>query len=426
MIYPLHTKVPGRARYRVAGLYGSEPFKKLLESRLSQEKAFTTVSASVVTGNLLVCFNSGNDHRTIRALIEVVLREGQGGNAPTGRKPNGRTTRVCRSGTGKRARIVRKIRSTVKDLFTATQEQETKDWHLLEGEAVLAITRTERGQGLSREAAVERTRRYGPNLLPESASRSRWSMFADQFKSLPVMLLSGAAVLSVFTGGILDAVVIMGVVVSNSLIGYWTESRAERTIQALKGLVRPVAEVLRDGCVVEIPSEDVVPGDLLVMKPGTYVCADSRVLEASHLSIDESALTGESMPVFKSPTVLRGENTLLADRGNMLFMGTLVTGGEGVAVVVATGRFTEMGRLQLLLGETTRPETPIERQLRGVGDQLVLMCMAVSGAFFGIGLLRGYGILEMMRLAVSLAASAVPEGLPAAATINFSLGIQNM
>ncbi|MBL0712370.1 MAG: cation-transporting P-type ATPase, partial [Desulfosarcina sp.] len=267
---------------------------------------------------------------------------------------------------------------------------------------------------------------YGLNTLPEAKPRSGWEIFTGQFISLPTALLGAAAGVSLLTGGLADAVIIMGVVVANAGIGYVTESEAEKTIQSLKRAVHPSAEVVRDGQVRRIPVEDVVIGDLLVLKPGTYVAADSRIIQETRLSIDESALTGESMPVFKKARPLRLENMPIADRVNMVFRGTLVTGGEGLAVVVATGGYTEIGRLQILLDTTLRPETPMERQLRVMGNQLVIGSGAICGIVFLLGFLRGYGFFQMLRMGISLAAAAVPEGLPAAATINFALGIRKM
>ncbi len=218
----------------------------------------------------------------------------------------------------------------------------------------------------------------------------------------------------------------MGVVVANAAIAFKTESDAETTIQSLKKLVRPVAHVKRAGQLAEIAVEDVVPGDILVLKPGTYVAADSRLLYAERLSVDESALTGESLPALKTSSPLVGENIPLGDRSNMIYRGTLVTGGQGLAVVVATGRFTELGKLQILVEEATTPQTPLERQLGQVGDTLVLLGCGICGLVFGIGLLRGVALLQMAQTAISLAAAAVPEGLPTVATTTLALGVKNL
>jgi len=292
--------------------------------------------------------------------------------------------------------------------------------------AVVSELKSDPRLGLTAAVYEDRLRAEGPNALPQTDARSKLDILLDQFNSLPVYLLGAAAGISLFTGGILDAVVIMGVVAANAVVGYVTESEAEKTIDSLQKLVQPRAEVLRDGTPHIVPVESVVRGDILILKPGTYVAADARIISASRLSIDESMLTGESMPAGKTVEPLQGDTIPLADRKNMAYMGTLVTGGQGIAIVTATGRFTEIGCLQTLLDETVSPKTPIERQLEQLGDQLVLLCGAICGVVFMLGFFRGYGFVQMLRMSISLAAAAVPEGLPAAATINFALGITNM
>ena len=430
MIYPVHTRVSGRARFRVDGLYRSEPLKRSLETRLSRYPFIKKVSASIITGNILIVFDPQKDHDAITLLIRSVLPESPGihtsdvgDSAYAFDKTKALSDESLHPGQG---RHLPAIKEKIKDLFAGFAEQKKEDWHLLHADEVLGLLSSSQDHGLSMERVQEFLKRFGPNSLPESKPRSKWQIFVDQFISLPVALLGAAAGLSVLTGGIFDAIVIMGVVVANGAIGYATESEADKTIQSLKRMVNPTAEVIRGGIIVEIEGEEVVPGDLLVLKPGSYVAADARVVDCYYLSIDESVLTGESMPVAKKTTPLKIKNMPLADRVNMTYMGTLVTGGRGLAVVVATARFTEIGQLQTLLEETTSPETPIEKQLRVMGNQLVLICSAICGVVFLMGFLRGHGLLRMLRLGVSLAAAAVPEGLPAAATINFALGIKKM
>ncbi|HVO83509.1 MAG TPA: cation-transporting P-type ATPase [Syntrophobacteria bacterium] len=431
MVRPIHAKVQGRARYRVDGLYRSESLKAFLESRLVLEAGILRVSASTLTGNVLVWFNTGGDHRAVGLLIRSVL-SGRNGNSPGAAAPRPapppalQSARAETPAPSRQATAWTSLKEKAGRLFRPAAEQREEAWHCLRPDSVVTLALSDAGRGLSGEAAKERLESYGPNILPEAALRSGWEIFVGQFKSLPVLLLAAAAGIALFTGGIFDAAVIMGVVVANSTIAYVTESQAERTILSLKTLVRPYAHVVRDGNREEIPAEEVVVGDILVLKPGSYVAADGRVLEAWHLSVDESTLTGESMPVTKAVPALIEANLPLADRVDMVFMGTVVTGGQGLAVVVNTGSFTEMGRLQLLLQATERPEAPIETQLRHLGDHLVLLGGAVCALVFVIGLLRGYGFLEMLRSAISLAAASVPEGLPAAATITFARGIKRM
>jgi Ca2+-transporting ATPase len=420
VIQALHTKVAGRARFKVEGLYRSQDLQRLLEFRLAQVKEITQVSASALTGNVLVCFNSGNSTESIAGLLEGIVSECRTRLAAGSGPPL--PQQAPESSEASSYSYIQQFRS----LFSFIEAQPRKPWHQLEADAALEEWKTGKVSGLSGQIARKNRERYGPNMLPEAEPRSGLSIFFGQFNSLPVYLLGAAAGLSVFTGGLVDAVLIAGVVVGNALIGYKTEVEAEKTIRSLQTMVRPTALVVRDGDLQEISTDEVTLGDLCVLRPGGYVPADGRLIEASHLSLDESVLTGESLPVVKSIKPLPTENIPLADRVNMVFMGTLVTGGEGVIVVVATGSFTEIGQIQALAGEAEAPDTPLQRQLDQLGNRLVWLCFGLCGAAFGLGIFWGFGWLEMLRTAVCLAAAAVPEGLPAAATTTLALGIRDM
>ena len=226
----------------------------------------------------------------------------------------------------------------------------------------------------------------------------------------------------------IDAVVIMGVVTINAILGYATESNSERIINSLKNFVNPSAWVLRDGELIEINTQNIVQGDILYLQPGSYVPADARLMEAQRLTLDESALTGESLPIKKQQEILISDKPMipLAERNNMVYRGTFVTGGQGKGIVVSTGNATEVGKIQALVGETSQPSTPMERQLEQAGSQLVWLSSAVCGVVFAMGLLRGYGLLEMVKTSISLAVAAVPEGLPTVATTTLALGILKM
>jgi Ca2+-transporting ATPase len=427
VIQAVHTQVTGRARFKVEGLQYSTPLKSLLEHRLALQKDIEAVFASTITGNILVNFNSNSSHKSVAFLIEAILDEFHNGAPVIDKQILNQSSASKESGPAKKSSASRPVTNeTIKRFLAPATLEDSKPWHTLGPDAVMHLMRSDRKLGLDLKTAENRLNENGPNKLQEVESRSGWRIFIDQMNSLPVYLLGAAAGVSIATGGLLDAVVIMGVVVANGIIGYFTENDAEKTIDSLKNLVKPTAEVIRDGQTLQIPAEDVVVGDLLVLKPGSYVAADCRIISSSRLSIDESMLTGESMPVYKKNTILKHENTPLADRSNIAYMGTLVTGGQGLAIVVATGQLTEVGLLQRMLTDTDTPKTPIERQLQKMGDQLVLLCGAICGVVFGIGFFRGYGYVQMLRMAITLAASAVPEGLPAAATINFALGITNM
>ncbi len=439
MVQAVHTSVKGRARYKVEGLYRSEQLKQRIEQHLTQHKWILSVSINTLTGSVLVLFDSqnGNHASAVASLLKSVV-ERRNGKPVKGKKdpfpavsrkketvvvrPVRADVSPDRAAAGKKTPSLRTVRKQVAN----AEDQQEEQWHCMEGKDVLQRWGTSASEGLSEEAARLLFIQYGPNILPESVPRSGWSMFFDQFKSLPVALLGVAAGISVATGGFADAVVIMGVVVINSSIGYYTENQTEKIIHGLKSLVQPSSIVLRGGVITTIDAKEVVPGDMLVLRPGSYIAADARLIQAKYLSIDESALTGESMPVMKTTEELHVPDIPLADRTNMVYMGTLVTGGQGLAVAVATGRFTEVGKIQTMVGEARPPDTPLERQMDHLGVQLVYITCAVCGIVFIVGILRGYGFLQMLKTSIALAVAAVPEGLPTVTTTTLALGIKRM
>ncbi len=429
MVRPVHTVLKGRARFNVEGLSGSRGLQEHLEAGLSSHEAILEVSTSTTTGNILVRFNSGNDFKSIGEIIESLVREYNGGDS-SGNDGLPADRSGCQGietspGVQVKAGVFTKAKTALFGKPERRQQQQ-EQWHTLEAKTALEALQSSALKGLGNTEALERLDHYGPNTLPRSSTRSGWSIFADQFRSLPVALLGVAASLSLLTGGLADAAVILAVVAINGAVGFKTESEAEKTINSLKDIVKPTADVMREGLVESVAAGMVVPGDILVLRPGTYIAADARLIDANHLSIDESVLTGESMPVVKSTEPLSRPEIPLADRVNMVYMGTLVTGGQGVAIAVATGTFTEVGKLQALVGEAQSPETPMEKQLKTLGDQLVLISGLACGMVFGIGLLRGYGFVMMLKTSISLAVAAVPEGLPAVATTTLALGLKNM
>jgi Ca2+-transporting ATPase len=422
VVKAIHQAVSGRTRFKVEGLYRSESLKKHLEHSLSLREGVRQVSIHTLTGNVLIFYNSNQRPSDIASFVEMAVVAYRRLSPPKRGGINGNAVPAPALPTRREIPSRGKFRKAV----VRSEDQESKPWHLMKAEEVMAHFGTDWATGLPEVLVKANLKKFGPNVLPESVPRSRWSILINQFKSLPVGLLWGAALISAFTGGVADALVIMSVVGINAAIGYTTESQAEKIIHSLKSLVRPSALVNRDGRIREVGAEEIVPGDLLVLRPGSYVAADARLLDARHLGVDESALTGESMPVAKSSGAIGDRNVPLADRTNMVYMGTLVTGGQGIAVVVATGRFSELGSIQTLIGQTGAPDTPMEKQLQMTGSQLVLICGAVCGVVFMVGLLRGYGFLQMIKVSISLAVAAVPEGLPAVATTTLALGLREM
>jgi Ca2+-transporting ATPase len=280
--------------------------------------------------------------------------------------------------------------------------------------------------GLTGTEVIARRLRYGDNALPRTEPRSGWAIFADQLTNLPILLLGASAGISLVTGGVADAVVIGAVVLLNAGIATRTEKQAERTILGLSQYRPHPVRVRRDGERIEVPPSELVPGDVLDLEPGTLIAADARLVGADDLTVNESALTGEALPVHKDAAAGLRADVPLADRVNMVYRGTAVTGGRGQAVVAATGARSEIGRIQTLLGAVRPPETPIQRELGEVEKELVIVNGALCAVVFGLGLLRGEGWLPMLRTAISLAVAAIPEGLPAVATTTLAVGIQDM
>jgi P-type Ca2+ transporter type 2C len=233
-------------------------------------------------------------------------------------------------------------------------------------------------------------------------------------------------VLSVATGGLLEAGAILAVIGLNAAIGFTVEKRTEQTISQLGAPGEQTARVIRGGKETEVRTTSVVPGDIIRLQRGSVVPADGRLLSAEMLMVSEAALTGESQPVRKSAESIENPNLPLADRRNMVYRGTIVTGGNGAAIVVATGRHTEMGRIQRLLGTTAAPETPSVQQMRELGRQLFWVTLGATGMIFGTGLLRGLALLQLVRSSLAVAVAAVPEGLPMVATTTLALGVEKM
>lgn len=298
--------------------------------------------------------------------------------------------------------------------------------YALEADAVVERWRTDPELGLSDDVAEQRLREFGPNRLEEEGRVSPWRQFASQFTGFIILVLIGAAVVSGLLGEWLDALAILVIVVLNAVLGFIQEYRAERALEALKKMAAPLARVVRGGEVKSIPSEEVVPGDILALEMGDLVPADARLLVDNLLKVDEASLTGESIPAKKSARFAADENAPLADRRNMVYFGTVVTYGKAKGVVTDTGMGTELGRIAHLVQTMGREITPLQRELDRVGRLLVYGCLLIVAIVFALGLWRGVPLVEMFLTAVTLAVAAIPEGLPAVVTIALALGVRRM
>lgn len=275
------------------------------------------------------------------------------------------------------------------------------------------------------EAAVRRSR-YGPNALPQARPPARWRRLLEQFLEPVIGILVVAAIISGLMGDAIDTAAILAIVLLNGLIGFVQEERAERAIAALQRLSAPTARVLRGGTLRSIPARELVPGDHIVLEGGDNVPADARLLGGFDLRVQESALTGESNPTTKIPDEVLEPETTLADRVNMVYLGTTVAAGRADAVVVATGAETELGQIAGLLQRTEREPTPLQQRLAELGKVLIVLVLGIAALIFALHALRGGPLLPSFLLSVSLAVAAVPEGLPAVVTLVLAIGLQRL
>ncbi|MEC4684181.1 MAG: cation-translocating P-type ATPase [Nitrospirota bacterium] len=295
----------------------------------------------------------------------------------------------------------------------------------MEAEKVAEVLKTS-PQGLSNEEARKRLREYGPNELVEKKKKTPFEMFLDQFKDFMILVLIGAAVISGIVGEVTDTLVIILIVVINAVIGFVQEYRAEKAMAALKKMAALAATVVRDGQPVDIPASELVPGDIVILEAGKIVPADMRLMEVAQLKVEEAALTGESVPVEKVVTALHDESLSIGDRKNMVYKGTIITYGRGLAIVTATGMNTELGRIATMLQDEEAVKTPLQKRLAKFGRKLAMAVLAICAVVFVVGLLRGEPVMLMLLTAISLAVAAIPEALPAVVTISLAIGAKKM
>lgn len=306
-------------------------------------------------------------------------------------------------------------------------------FHHETGEAVIHELDSDLSSGLSSSQAAQRKQQYGENRLREKKNKSNLRRFIDQFKDVMILILIAAAAVSFVIAciegnpeGFFEPVLILLIVVLNAIMGVMQESKAEKALDALKNLSAPHARVLRDGKEAVIDASELVPGDIIRLEAGDFIPADARLVQSASLKSEESALTGESVPSEKDAEAVIAEDAPLGDRTNMVFSGCSVTYGTATAVVTATGMNTEMGKIANLLEAEEEGMTPLQKKLAQLGKYLGILALAACAIIFVVGILSGIPAMEIFMTAVSLAVSAIPEGLPAIVTIVLSIGVQRM
>jgi P-type Ca2+ transporter type 2C len=299
------------------------------------------------------------------------------------------------------------------------------DWHQKDIEDVIKELGSSR-YGLSAKDTDKLYLKYGPNELIEKQKKGLFMLFLDQFKDFMILVLIAAAIIAGVIGEASDTIAIIVIVVLNAVIGFVQEFRAEKAMELLKKMSAHTALVLRDGALADIPAVQLVPGDVVILEAGKIVPADIRVIEAAQLKIEEATLTGESLPVEKHADPLPDVHLSVGDRKNMAYKGTIVTGGRGRGVIVATGMATELGKIAAMLQDAKDVKTPLQKRLAAFGQKLALAVLAICAVVFVFGLLRGEPPLLMLLTAISLAVAGIPEALPAVVTISLALGARKM
>ncbi|HLS52569.1 MAG TPA: HAD-IC family P-type ATPase, partial [Tissierellaceae bacterium] len=281
-------------------------------------------------------------------------------------------------------------------------------------------------RGLAQNEVELRLNKYGLNELKEEKRTTFASKLISQFSDFLVLILIGAAIISMAVGELKDAIVILAIVIVNAFLGIYQEGKAEKALDALKKMASSNAKVIRDGKAVVIPANTLVPGDIVLLDAGDIIPADLRLIESSNLKIEEASLTGESVPIEKRANEVYKEEVSLGDRHNMAYMSTVVTYGRGRGVVVGTGHDSEIGKIATMIQSFEDETTPLQRKLNQLGKVLGITTIVICIIVFGIGLLQGREVLEMLMVAISLAVAAIPEGLPAIVTIVLAIGMNRM
>ncbi|TJX13144.1 calcium-translocating P-type ATPase, SERCA-type [Tissierella creatinini] len=300
------------------------------------------------------------------------------------------------------------------------------EWYQRNENDLISELSTDLENGLTSAEVESRLSKYGHNELKEEEKKGLLSKIIAQFTDFLILILIAAALISIFVGEVKDAIVILAIVVVNATLGIYQEGKAEKSLEALKKMASPNAKVVRNGKPEIVPSNTLVPGDIVVIETGDIIPADLRLVESSNLKIEEASLTGESVPVEKNSKLVLDSEVSLGDRANMAYMSTIVNYGRGKAVVVGTGHDTEIGKIATMIQTFEDELTPLQKKLNQLGKLLGTVTIAVVVLVFVIGMLQGRGALEMFMTAISLAVAAIPEGLAAIVTIVLSIGMNKM
>ncbi|MDN5344143.1 MAG: P-type Ca2+ transporter type [Clostridia bacterium] len=409
--------LPGRVRLQVVGLKDNRLLGQKLVEGLQKTTGIIRATATPRTSRVLVYYDpQGLRVNDIITLLGKMLAAPAAKLAPAGRAQGQAASLPARLAVQESASPAR---------YEVTVAGLPAVWYRLTGAEVLARLGSSAEAGLSEAEVQQRQQVFGPNILAGPVRVSPWQLFKKQFQDLMVRVLVAASGLSFFLGRLRDAAFSLGVVTMNACLGVWQELKASSALTSLQQLAAPSALTTRDGQQRRLPASELVPGDIIYLRSGDRVPADARLIAATDLEVEEASLTGESVPVRKQVAPLTSVNLVAGDMVNMVFMGSSVTRGQGQAVVVSTGKATQMGQVAGLLQEGEQL-TPLQASLGELGRLLAWGCLAVSGVVLAGGLLRGQGVLEMVMTGASLAVAAIPEGMPVVVALALAFGVQRM
>lgn len=407
--------LPGRLRISVPGLLSNQSLANMLARRLGKLPGVKAAHVNPLSGRVLIYFEPRKTD--LQLLLKLLL-----GRNPAINQQNNSSRHQLQNERNKS--LINNLSPL--NLPPPAHKTEKIPWHTLDTPKALSLLESNIKNGLSLNMARERLQRYGFNELIERPRPSIWQIILESLKGFMTKLLLVAGGVSLLVGETADAAVILAIIILQAVVEAVQSKRAEKSLAALKELSAPIATVLRDGSVSKIPARELVPGDILHLSAGDKVPADALILETTNLSANEACLTGESIPVIKDNLKRNSIEMSIVDQDNMLFSGTSITGGHCLALVVATGMNTEMGKIAILLSQVQTEQTSLQKQLEQLGKKITKLVVISVGAIAIINLLQGRSIWEVLRTGISLAVGAVPEGLPAVLTVALAAGVQRM
>jgi Ca2+-transporting ATPase len=396
-----------RIRISVTYIYRNKQNAQCIEILLHKKQGIKFVKANSINSKLLILYDEYIiDKETIISFLEEIIRELKVQNKSDEKNYN------------------EEIALAIAPNLIETEDKCNK-WYAMDMENIRALLKTNYEKGISNKSAYDRLKNFGFNVISENKKESIFKKFLGNLNDTSVKLLLGVGTVSLFLGEIVDASVIFGMVFVETLFGIMHQSKAEKSIGSLKNMIVHKTMVLRDGIEVEIESKNLVPGDIILIDAGDRVPADARIVQCNFLRVNESSLTGESVPILKSIGIC-DKNTELGNRNNMLYMGTNIVSGNATAVVVETGINTELGNIAAMLQNIELDESPMQKRMKIFTQKLTKVCIFVCIGASAMGLILGRSLAQVLNLSVSLAVGALPESLPALVTIAMALSVQRL